>query len=246
MLRHRACLTTALLLALSATAHAAVVEQAYTATITHYAARDGDWRVIDGLQLGQGQTISGVVRYDNALGGTTTQTFPPETIYRGDKLDNHLTASINGQVLWGTPTATQSGCSPLQISCGLIPSAPAALPEVASLSFDRQYLTFKDTRSSAAPGPFFTVDSTATSPLSLTSLTLTFAWRQPPAMTMLPAGLNLLDTQFTSLTMKLSDGSAVFAQLSSLAAPVPEAATLWSFGLGLLALGLLRRTNRAR
>lgn len=246
MLHQRAGLAAALLIALSSTAHAAVVEQAYTATITHYAARDGDWRVIDGLQLGEGQTLSGVIRYDNALVGTTTQTFPPETIYRGDKLNNHLTAAIDGTSLWGTPTGTQSACSPLQISCALNPSAPAPLPEVATLSFDRQYLTFKDTRPSATLNPFLGFGGTAATPLSVTSLTLTFAWRQPLASTVLPPELNLLDTQFTSLTMNLSDGSAVFAQLNSVAAPVPEVATLWSFGLGLLGMGALRRANRAR
>jgi len=120
------------------------------------------------------------------------------------------------------------------------------MAEVATLSFDRQYLTFKDTRTSATLSPFLGFGGTAATPLSVTSVTLTFAWRQPLASTVLPSQLDMLDAQFTSLTMNLSDGSTVLAQLGSLAAPVPEAATVGSFGLGLLGIGALRRAQRAR
>lgn len=257
MIRVRTAFVLSLALTGLSAAQAAVVEQAYSATLTHYAARDGEWRVIQGLQLGEGQTVQGVIRYDNALVGTLTQGY--STVYNGARIDNHLTAAIGSTVLWGAPTGTSEGCSPLQITCGLLPSspvvtdyntgsgslvvtaplspapAPAPLPQVATLSPDRQTLTFQDTR-----------PTTVSTPLSVTSVQLTLAWLEPQPSTALPAELRLGAAQFGSLMVNLSDGSAVFARLDSLAAPVPEAGTVWTFSLGLLALAGLQRARRPR
>lgn len=266
MTRLRATFALPLALATLTTAHAAVVEQAYSATLTHYAARDGAWRVIQGLQLAEGQTVQGVIRYDNALVGTLTQ--GDGTVYHGARIDNHLTAAIGSAVLWGAPTGTPEGCSPLQITCGLLPSspvlsdyntggapvvtsplsfapAPAPLPRVATLSSDRQALTFQDTRPTTVSTPWLTsFGDVAGMPLSVTSMQLTLAWLAPQPSTALPAELRLGAVQFGSLMVNLSDGSAVFARLDSLAAPVPEASTVWTFSIGLLALAGLQRARR--
>lgn len=253
--------TAAMLAACLPSARAEVVQQQYTATITHFASPIDSWPQLNGLTLQAGQTVTGLLSYDNAMVGGLTNLLSGSLPYQGTPLDNHITVTVADQPLVSAPTAADNFCSAVQLVCPLNTGIPTLNPyglntpvatagpnpllrEVMTRSADGQNLTLTYSLPVANNGLTSFVSIANTPVRTVRSVELDFDYLVPLSGTGLPSQIDLSAVRFAGLTLKLSDGTGVFAQLQSLSAPVPEAGTVWTFGLGLAAMAGLRRIQR--
>lgn len=254
--------TATLLAALLSSAQAEVVQQQYTATITHFASPIDSWPELNGLTLQTGQAVTGLLSYDNAMVGGMATGYFGTLSYQGTPFDNHITVNVEGRALVSAPSASDNFCSPVQLICPINTSPPTwgpydlttpvvvpgpnpLLRQVMTRSADGRNLTLGYSlpvlnNSFGSSLPIFN-----TPVRSVRSVELNFDYLVPLSGAGLPSQIDLGAVRFAGLTLNLSDGTGVFAQVQGVSAPVPEVGTVWSFGLGLLALTGLVRQRRS-
>lgn len=256
-----AAITVALAAPLSS-AQAEVVQQQYTATLTHFASPIDSWPELNGLTLQAGQTVTGTLSYDNAMVGGIGNGLVGDLAYQGTPLDNHITVSVEGRPLVSAPSPSDNFCGPIQLVC-LNTSPPAPNPyglstpvvgpapnpllrQVMSRSADGQNLSLRYTLPDPGNGASSSLQIFNTPVRSIQSVELNFDLLAPLSGTGLPSQMDLAAMRFAGLTLNLSDGTGVFAQVQRISAPVPEAEAAWTFGLGLAAMAGLLRARRQR
>jgi hypothetical protein len=250
--------TATLLAALLSSAQAEVVQQQYTATITHFASPIDSWPVLNGLTLQTGQTVTGLLSYDNAMVGGIGNGFFGDLAYQGTPLTNYITVNVEGRALVSAPSTSDNFCSPVQLVCisnspptfgpydlttpVVVPAPNPLLRQVITRSADGKNLTLS--YSLPTDNATSTLSIFGTPVRAIGSVELNFDYLAPLTGTGLPSQFDLGAVRFAGLTLNLKDGTGVFAQVQSISAAVPEASTVWTFGLGLAAMAGLLRARR--
>lgn len=227
----------------AATSHATVVQRQYTASISHYASAN-DEVVIGSTVIREGDKLTGVFSYDDAMEASRSGLplfHSYEYGYFGSVQNNHITLALNGAPLVLAPAVDMPECSLPSFLCPGLPLVMerSAGPDWMGKSTDILTLHY------IAPAPFpelITYDR----PARVASISLSFFYPTELAGSALPQDIRLADLRFAQMTLNLSDRSGVFAFVDSIS-PVPETGTSAMAVVGLGLIGVLasrRRTKR--
>lgn len=228
-------------------AHATVVQQAYSGYITGVASASGTAKVGD-LSLQTGATITGTLVYDNALQGSPASPLSPlgsALTYTGNPVNNHITLSVNGQAIVAAPDAGPGACNGVLLTLDTCAMPVVMYRRTGTGLLGQPTETLSLTYAPTYNSPFFTLGGNT--PVRVASVTMDFFYPQALPGDGLPAQIDFDTLSFAQMQLNLSDGAGVFVKVMAINAPVPEAGTLGTMALGLLgvagAVAARRRLN---
>jgi hypothetical protein len=225
-------------------AHAAVVQQAYSGYITGVASATGT-TIVGGQLLHTGSEITGTFVYDNAMVGSAPSPFnplPSKLEYSGAPANNYISLRVDGQSMVTAPDTGASPCSASTLNI-VTCSAPVVMRLKAGLATpglpnDILSLTYTPAYNPA----LLTIGGDT--PVRVSSVTMDFYLTKAWTGKGLPSQINFDELSYAQMTLNLSDGAGVFVKVLSIASPVPEAGTLVSMAAGLLMVAAMTAAQR--
>jgi hypothetical protein len=225
-------------------AHATVVQQAYSGHITGVASASGTAKVGD-LPLQVGATITGALVYDNALLGSPASLLSPfgtTLTYTGNPVNNHITLSVDGQAIVAAPDSWLGACNGVLLTLDTCATPVVMYRRTGTGLLGQPTEILSLTYAPTPNSPFFTLGGNTS--VRVASVTMDFFYPQALPDDGLPAQINFDALSFAQIQLNLSDGAGVFVKVMAINAPVPEAHALALMSLGLVGVAAVVRAQR--